>query len=151
MKTEITSKDYIEIYEACDWNPAVFSKALKALGYSDELIVNGDLNLYGTPIQSLGNLQKVGGGLNLYETPIQSLGNLKTVERYLDLRETPIQSLGNLKTVGGNLNLYETPIQSLGNLKTVGGGLWLKGTPLSKKYSEEEIRQIVKVKGYIYL
>jgi len=131
MKTEITPKDYINIYEACDWNPILFSKALKALRYSDELIVNGDLDLIGTPIQSLKNLQEVGGNL--------------------DLMITPIQSLGNLQKVGGYLDLYGTPIQSLGNLKTVGGWLDLRGTPISKKYSEEEIRQMVKVKSDIYL
>ena len=33
----------------------------------------------------------------------------------------------------------------------VGGNIDLRNTPLSKKYSEEEIRQMVKVDGDIYL
>jgi len=48
------------------------------------------LNLYETPIESLGNLQHVGGYLNLYETPIESLGNLQHVGGYLDLWGTPL-------------------------------------------------------------
>jgi hypothetical protein len=93
--------------------------------------VSDDLNLGGTPIQSLGNLQSVGG--------------------YLDLGETPIESLDNLQSVGGHLYLYGTPIQSLGNLQSVGGDLYLGGTPISKKYSQEEIRQMIQVGGDIYL
>jgi len=131
MKTEISPKEYINIYEACDWNPILFSKALKALGYSDELIVNGDLDLFGTPIQYLRNLKTVGGSLSL--------------------EGTHIQDLGNLQTVGGSLDLDGSHIQSLGNLQKVGGTLYLRWTPLSKKYSEEDIRQMVKVGRNIYL
>jgi hypothetical protein len=47
--------------------------------------------------------------------------------------------------------LGNTPIESLGNLTSVGGDLRLFGTPLSEKYTEEEIRQMVDVKGDIYL
>jgi len=151
MKTEITPKDYIDIYEACDWNPRIFSNALKAMRYSDELTVKGSLRLTDTPIQSLVNIKEVVGCLNLKGTPIQDLGNLQTVEGYLNLYETPIQSLGNLQTVERYLNLFETPIQSLGNLQKVGDWLDLRWTPFSKKYSKEDIRQIVKVKGNIYL
>jgi hypothetical protein len=53
--------------------------------------VSGHLNLVGTKIQSLGNLQSVGGHLDLYGTKIQSLGNLQSVGGYLDLWGTPIQ------------------------------------------------------------
>ena len=93
--------------------------------------VSGDLDLVGTKIQSLGNLQSVGGHLNL--------------------RRTPIKDLGNLQSVGGYLYLWGTPIKSLGNLQSVGGSLDLGGTPMSKKYSEQEIRQMVQVNGDIYL
>jgi hypothetical protein len=113
--------------------------------------VSGDLNLVGTKIQSLGNLQNVGGYLDLRETPIKDLGNLQSVGGDLDLRETKIQSLGNLQSVGSHLYLYGTKIQSLGNLQSVGGYLYLVGTPISKKYSEEQIRQMVQVNGNIYL
>jgi len=152
MKTEITPEEYINIYEGCDWNPKAFSIILKRLGYSDELIVNGDLDLEGTPIQSLGNLKTVRGWLDLEETPIQDLGNLQKVGTDLDLRRTSIQDLGNLQHVGGSLWLTNcTNLLTLGNLKKVGGFLDLENTPLSKKYSEKEIREMIDVMDDIYL
>ena len=113
--------------------------------------VGVDLDLKYTPIESLGNLTSVGGYLDLRETQIKSLGNLQSVGVDLDLLRTPIESLGNLTSVGGNLDLEKTPIESLGNLKSVGNTLYLMRTPLSKKYTEEEIRQMVDVGGKIYL
>ena len=53
--------------------------------------------------------------------------------------------------VSGDLDLVGTKIQSLGNLQSVGGYLYLDGTPMSKKYSKQEIRQMVQVNGNIYL
>jgi hypothetical protein len=47
--------------------------------------------------------------------------------------------------------LQLTPIDSLGNLTSVGGDLDLRGTPLSKKYTEEQIREMVNVDGEIYM
>jgi hypothetical protein len=47
--------------------------------------------------------------------------------------------------------LENTPIKSLGKLKSVGLNLFLKNTPLSKKYTEEQIREMVNVDGEIYL
>jgi hypothetical protein len=49
------------------------------------------------------------------------------------------------------LDLVGSSIKSLGNLKSVGGSLFLRKTPMSKKYTEEEIRSVVDVKGKIYL
>jgi hypothetical protein len=49
------------------------------------------------------------------------------------------------------LNLYDTPIESLGNLTLVGGDLDLRDTSISKKYSEQEIRDKIEVGGKIYL
>jgi hypothetical protein len=64
---------------------------------------------------------------------------------------TPIKSLGNLTHVGGNLFLEDTPIESFGNLKSVGGNLDIFLTPISKKYSVEEIRQMVNVGGTLFM
>ena len=127
----------------------LFGTPIKSLGNLQS--VGGGLNLFGTPIKSLGNLQSVGGNLYLEGTPIKSLGNLQSVGGYLNLYGTPIESLGNLQSVGGYLNLNGTPIKSLGNLQSVGGDLYLRGTPISKKYSEQEIRVMVNVDGDIYL
>lgn len=110
-----------------------------------------DLDLRKTSIKSLGNLTHVGGNLRLRNTPIESLGNLTYVGGNLNLINTPIKSLGNLQSVGGDLFLEDTPIESIGNLQSVGGNLDIFLTPISKKYSEEEIRQMVNVGGNIYL
>jgi hypothetical protein len=113
--------------------------------------ISGNLDLYGTPIKTLGNLISVGGDLDLLNTSIESLGNLTSVGGWLDLRNEPIESLGNLHSVGGWLALKNTPIVSLGNLTSVGGSLDLRYTPLSEKYTEEEIRQMVNVGGSTHL
>ena len=83
---------------------------------------------------------------------LESKGNpLYSIKGDLDLEKTPVESLGNLQSVGGYLDLGRTPIESLGDLQSVGGNLYLNDTPISKKYSEEEIRQMVNVGGKIYL
>jgi len=111
----------------------------------------GDLSLYKAPIESLGNLTSVGGDLDLRDSEIKSLENLTSVGGDLDLNNTSIESLGNLTSVGGYLDLSYTEIESFGNLKSVGGFLYLRNTPISKMYSKEEIRNMVDVKGKIYL
>ena len=83
---------------------------------------------------------------------LESKGNpLYSIKGDLDLEKTPVESIGNLQSVGGYLDLGRTPIESLGDLQSVGGNLYLNDTPISKKYSEEEIRQMVNVGGKIYL
>lgn len=67
------------------------------------------------------------------------------LQKFLKLKGNPPYS------IGGDLYLEGTRIESLGNLQSVGGSLYLGNTPISKKYSEEEIRQIVNVGGKIYL
>ena len=65
----------------------------------------------------------------------------------LDLGNTPITSLPDNLSVRGNLYLYNTPITSLPNNLKVGGGLNLRNTPLSKKYTKEQIKQMIEDKG----
>jgi hypothetical protein len=90
--------------------------------------------------------------LDLRRTDIKSLGNLVRVDGNLYLSESDIKSLGNLERVDGYLNLYGCEnLQSLGNLEYVGGFLSLGYTPLSKKYTIEEIRNMVEVVGKVYL
>ena len=97
-------------------------------------IFDDDLDLTDTDITSLGNLQSVNGYLNLYWcNQLTSLGNLQSVNGYLDLlRCEELTSLGNLQSVGGFF-------------------LDLRNTPISEKYSEEEIRRMVNVKGDIFI
>ena len=130
-----------------DWD--LLQKFLEQRG-NPPYSIGGNLDLYKTPIKSLGNLQSVEGNLDLYKTPIKSLGNLQSVGGSLYLKNNPIESLGNLTSVGGYLDLRYTPIESLGNLTSVEGYLNLISTPLSKKYTEKHIRQMVDVGGEIY-
>ena len=141
----------LEFFHENPWEAwKILQKVLEVRG-NPPYSIDGNLNLRGTPIESLGNLTSVGGSLGLRGTPIKSLKNLKSVGGDLYLHNTPIESLGNLTTVGGFLDLAFTPIESLKNLKSVGGDLNLFGTPLSKKYTEEQIRQMVDVGGEILL
>ena len=113
-------------------------------------IFDGYLNLKLTDIISLGNLQSVNGKLDLFGCDqLTSLGNLQSVNGILDLSGCKnLTSLGNLQSVDGHLGLYGCDqLTSLGNLQSVGGDLDLARTPISKKYSEEEIRQMVHVEG----
>ena len=114
--------------------------------------IGGNLDLEGMKIKSIGNLTSVGGYLNLYGTKIESLGNLTSVGGYLYLRATNIKSLGNLTSVGGSLylNVCEN-LTSLGDLTSVGGDLYLQTTPISKKYTREQLRQMVEVGGDIHM
>jgi len=111
----------------------------------------GNLSLSNTKITSLPSGLNVGGTLYLRNTKITSLPSGLNVGGGLDLSYTPITSLPSSLNVGGDLDLYNTKITSLPSGLNVGGNLNLSNTPLSKKYSEEEIRQIVDVKGKIYL
>ena len=112
-----------------DWN--VLQKFLESQGYP-RYSIGGDLDVSYSDIESLGNLVRVEGNLDLYECK-------NTL------------SLGDLKYVGGFLDLGGTRIETLGNLEYVGGWLDLGRTPLSKKYTEEEIRDMIGFVGKIYL
>ena len=117
-------------------------------------IFDDDLNLYNSYITSLGNLKSVNGYLDLVSCEnLTSLGNLKSVNGYLDLYSCEnLTSLGNLQSVNGYLDLYSCEnLTSLGNLQSVGGHLHIARTPISEKYSGEEIRRMVDVKGNIYI
>jgi len=113
----------------------------------------GDLDLNGTSITSLPDNLKVGGDLNLGYAPLTSLPDNLKVGGSLFLYFTEISSLPNNLKVGGSLSLYGTKITSLPNNLKVKGFLDLRKTPISKskKYTEEQIRQMVDVKGNILI
>jgi len=132
-----------------DWS--ILQKFLESQGYP-RYSIGGDLLLSRSKIETLGNLVKVEGNLNLYgRENLQSLGNLEYVGGWLDLYgNESFQSLGNLEYVGGYLDLRGCEnLQSLGNLNYVGGWLDLSHTPLSEKYTEDDIRKMIKVVGVI--
>jgi hypothetical protein len=154
-----------------DWS--ILQKFLESQGYP-RYSIGGDLDLREMDIESLGNLVRVEGDLDLnFCRNLQSLGNLERVEGYLDLESCQnlvslgdleyvggrldlafcknLQSLGDLKYVGGYLDLNRSNIESLGNLEYVDGWLDLGRTPSSKKYTEEEIREMIAFVGNVYL
>jgi hypothetical protein len=115
--------------------------------------IGGDLNLRTMEIESLGNLTSVEGYLDLGLCEnLTSLGNLTSVGGHLYLEDCEsLTSFGNLTSVGGGLDLYGcVNLTSLGNLTYIGEDLLFEGTPISKKYSEEEIRQMVDIGGRIF-
>jgi len=126
-------------------------KNLQSLGNLE--YVGGWLDLKGTDIETLGNLNYVGDNLDLESCQnFESLGNLKSVAGYFNLRNCKnLQSLGDLKHVGSWLDLGDSNVESLGNLKYVGSDLYSVYVPLSKKYTEYDIRKMVKVVGNVYL
>jgi len=101
----------------------------------------GDLDLNYTPITSLPQGLKVKGYLDLNNTKITSLPKDLEVKGSLNLSSTPITSLPQGLKVGRNLYL-NTNITSLPQDLKVGGNLWLRNTPISKKYTEEQIKQM---------
>jgi hypothetical protein len=116
----------------------------------------GDLDLGNTPITSLPDNLNMGGDLNLANTPITSLPDNLNMGGDLNLYNTKITSLPDNLSVGGNLYLENTKITSLPDNLNVGGGLYLGNTPLSKKYTKEQIKQMIEdkggyVKGNIYI
>jgi hypothetical protein len=144
MKIIVTESQYNRILREEEEQKVLHIPSLKVFG-DDWYELQKFLESKGNPPFSIS------GDLDLYGLPVESLGNLQSVGGYLDLRVTPIKSLGNLHSVGGWLSLENTPIVSLGNLTSVGGTLDLRDTPLSEKYTEEEIRQMVNVGGSAHL
>ena len=78
----------------------------------------GDLDLGGSNIKSLGELETVNGSVYLDSSALEDLGNLKEVRGYLSIERTKVEDLGQLELV---MRLY------------------LRGTPLSRTYSKSEI------------
>ena len=114
----------------------------------------GDLDLRNSPIKFLPkNLTKVGGSLNLMYSQIEKLPDNLTVNGYLWLDYCKnLQSLPNGLKVIGELDLQDTNLTSLPSDLEVGGSLYLWDTPISRRYTEEQIRQMVpSVKGRIIL
>jgi hypothetical protein len=88
--------------------------------------------------------------LVLMDTLVTSLPKDLTIMGNLYLMNTPITSLPQNLTVKGSINLDNTKITSLPKDLKVGFNLRLINTPISKKYTKEEIQQMVPgVKGNI--
>ena len=93
----------------------------------------------------------IDGNVNIHKSDVTELKYLVKVEGSLNLTSSGIESLPMLSYVGDDLVLYYTPIESLPMLKYVGYTLILNRTPLSKKTTEEELRDKIKIKGNVYI
>lgn len=116
----------------------------------DDLVsFDGNLDLNPSNIVSLQNLTKVGGWLEVGRK-ITSLPKLESVKS-LYMYANDVESLPNLEYVGEWLILTNSGIKSLPKLKYVGKDLDIIDTPLSMEVTETELRNIINVKGYIFL
>jgi Leucine-rich repeat (LRR) protein len=86
--------------------------------------------------------------LDLRGTLIKDLPNLQSVDDILDLQGTKIESLPNLQSVGDYLDIRGTQIESLPKLQYVGSNLWLNKYVFEKN-TYEEIRGMINVGGRI--
>jgi len=97
----------------------------------DEIIIDGNLSLRKTPIQTLPNNLHVRGYLDLYGCKnLKSLPDNLYVKDYLYLRKSSIESLSDNFKIGTDLDLALTPIQYLPDNLRVEEDLDLEGTPI---------------------
>jgi hypothetical protein len=136
----------------------------------DGLTVNGTLDLTESTITSLPKRLKVGGDLYLFNSTIKFLPNGLTVGNTLDLGESDITELPKRLKVGRHLHLDCTRVKELPKDLEVGFSLYLEdshimsipstikvgedlilyNTPIGRKYTEEDLKEIlVNVKGDI--
>jgi hypothetical protein len=163
-------KTFKKVYKKSDNEDEAKQNAIEKINQYIKNGSKGSLNLSNAPITSLPDNLKVEGNLDISRTKITSLPNnlqvgslyagytaitslpddLK-VENFLEVGRTKITSLPNNLQIKGVLDISYTKITSLPKDLQVGKDLYLYNTPLSRKYSQEEIRQMVPgVKGYIF-
>ena len=104
----------------------------------DKVVIDGYLNLGGTPITSLPDNLYVGGGLYLSNTPITSLPDNLHVGATLFLYNCKnLMSLPDNLHVGGDFNLQNTNIKKLPSRINLYKSLYLDGSPI--EYLEDYI------------
>jgi len=125
----------------------------------NDLYVTGDLVLYNSyQLKVLPIKLHVGGSLDLADcVHITELPDNLYFDGALDLRGCQyLTELPDNLYVKGSLGLDGTNITELPNNLYVGINLYINNTPLAKKYTNDEIREIIKIpmddgiKGQIY-
>ena len=119
----------------------------------DDLIVNGDINMEYSDVESLPEGLYVNGDLSLFGSEIKSLPKDLYVSENLSVGYCDnITSLPEGLYVGGNLSIAKTNISSLPKGLKVEGFLFIRYTPLVN-FSDEELIKMIKPKddvdGYI--
>jgi hypothetical protein len=91
---------------------------------------------------------KIDGNLEI--DYITDLNDLVEVTGNVSVHNDEIESLQNLEVIGGKLWITSKSLVDFGNLKSVGSDLIIGDTsPLSKKYTEEDIRNMINVGGRV--
>lgn len=104
------------------------------------MIINGNLYLEKSSIQSLGNIKEIKGQLDLFNCKnIESLENVEYIAGNLYLSGSTVKSLGKLKFVGGDFVINHF-LQSLGKLKEVKG--YLKANNCKKLLSLGKLEKV---------
>ena len=126
-------------------------KAVKMVQDYQQNGSKGELDLRELQITQLPDNLTVRGNLVLIETQIAVLPKNLKVEGGLWLTRTPITQLPDNFKVGGSLFISDTGIKALPKDLQVEEDLYIGNTPIARKYSEEQIRQMVPgVKGDIF-
>ncbi len=74
-KVEITPQKYLEFLEFVSWDGRKINNLKQFKG--KEIVINGDLNVNGTPVVNLGNIT-INGKLDISHTAVSSLNGVKT-------------------------------------------------------------------------
>ena len=97
------------LFKGFDGNSEKFAKSHNK--FYDKIVVDGGLDLRGTPITSLPDNLHVGNDLDLYGCKnLTSLGDNLSVEDDLNLSYTPIEYLPDNLVVKGTVYIYKTPL-----------------------------------------
>ena len=162
MKTETIEKifNFLEEKEGKEipHNLAKSIEKLKFIKFINELEnhpdgvqyrYDGDLFLSDSNIKKLPNDLYVDGRLSLANCgQFKKLPDNLYVGRSLNLYDCEqLAKLPDNLYVGRNLNISYTNITELPNKLYVGGDLYINNTPLERKYTNEEIREIVTSTG----
>ena len=159
MKTETIEKifKFLQIKEGKEI-PKKFLDSIKELKLIEELENHPDgtqyryevdLDLYDCEqLTKLPNDLYVDGWLGLVHCQqLTKLPDKLYVGKTLSITKTNIKELPDNLYVGGNLFLIGTSIEELPNNLYVGRNLFIGNTPLAKKYTDEEIYEIVTSTG----
>ena len=153
MKKEIVKRIFEFLEDKGEHNMPFNFKLL-----NNEPLTKRDLNVEGSLYLATKNITSLPKGLNVlgYLACIDCK-NLKFIQEGLYVREDlylggciNFESLPNDSFVGGDLHLeYCKNLTSLPKGLKVEGNLYIDNTPIANKYSNDEIRDMVKPDGYI--
>lgn len=112
---------------------------------------SGYLNMNHTNITELpSNYKNIHGDLTAGDASLTKLPDGLYIEGELYLHRTPIQRLPDNLTVEGDIKANWTQLSELPKNLYVKGNLELQDTPLAKKYTREQLKQLLPgVKGRI--